>query len=174
MTRAASGVALTLTLPVDVLIKSAPASIASIEALRISSGVLSRPVSRMTLKTTLRPRRSPTASIAFFITTISSLAPASSPARNLLSASTISISSAPFSTASSHSRTFTSRKLWAVGKQLETAVTWRASHGLFSRTTFARFGYTQTDAGSGYEGYSFVRTVTFSTRFFTDSGVSSV
>ena len=54
MTNAASGVAATSVLPVEVLTKSAPASIDSSDALRISSGDFNAPDSMMTLNTTSR------------------------------------------------------------------------------------------------------------------------
>ena len=52
---AATGVAFTSTLPVEVLMKSAPASIARKEACAIRSGVLRSPVSRITLRCTFLP-----------------------------------------------------------------------------------------------------------------------
>ena len=50
MTRATGGVAAGLTLPVEVLMKSAPASSASTDARRTLSSVTSSPVSRMTFR----------------------------------------------------------------------------------------------------------------------------
>ena len=63
----------------------------------------------------------------------------------------MSISSAPLSTAISHSRTFTSRKLWEAGKQPATAVTCTAGLARSPATVPAKLGNTQIDAGSGYE-----------------------
>ncbi|MNT36008.1 hypothetical protein D3C72_1720640 [compost metagenome] len=53
MMRALSGVALTGTLPVEVLMKSAPALIEISDALRISASSFSSPVSMITFSSTL-------------------------------------------------------------------------------------------------------------------------
>ncbi|MOA20463.1 hypothetical protein D3C78_1409090 [compost metagenome] len=52
MMSAASSVALTATLPVEVLMKSAPSAMASSEARRMRTLSFSSPVSRMTLRST--------------------------------------------------------------------------------------------------------------------------
>ena len=115
---------MTSTLPVEVLMKSAPASIARKEAAAILSEVTRRPVSRMTLRMTGRPRAAEVSSMHLRIWAISEEALSNSPARKLLSARTMSISSAPASMALFTSSIFTSVKLWEVGKQPATVVMW--------------------------------------------------
>ena len=115
MTTAASGVAATSILPVEVFTKSAPANIDSNDALRIRSGVFNAPDSMMTFST-----MSP--SISERITSTSFAASSYSPVSIRPTLSTMSISSAPFSTAIATSRAFTSRKVWAAGNPPPTLV----------------------------------------------------
>ena len=115
MTTAASGVAATSILPVEVLTKSAPASIERSAARRISSGVFRAPDSMMTFSTT--------SSAHSLRSTSTSLAASSySPASMRPTLSTMSISSAPFSTAMATSSAFTSRKVCEAGKPPATLV----------------------------------------------------
>ena len=102
MTTAASGVAATSILPVEVFTKSAPANMESSEARRISSGVFSAPDSMMTFSTT-------SSSSSERITSTSLAASSYSPVSIRPTLSTMSISSAPFSTAIATSSAFTSR-----------------------------------------------------------------
>ena len=97
MTTAASGVAATSILPVEVFTKSAPANIDNNDALRIRSGVFNAPDSMMTFST-----MSP--SISERITSTSFAASSYSPVSMRPTLSTMSISSAPFSTAIATSR----------------------------------------------------------------------
>ena len=115
ITTAASGVAATSILPVEVFTKSAPASIDSSEALRISSGVFSAPDSMITFSTT-------SSSISVRITSTSLAASSYSPVSMRPTFSTMSTSSAPFSTAIATSRAFTSRKVCAAGNPPPTLV----------------------------------------------------
>lgn len=60
------GVAFTATLPVDVLMKSAPPIMPSQEARRMLSYVESSPVSKMTLRRALSPHSAFTAAISSY------------------------------------------------------------------------------------------------------------
>ena len=93
--------------------KSAPASIASIDACRTWSYEPSSEVSRMTLRWA-SPQASRTR-------TISSITRVSSPDRKASREITMSISSAPVATASSASRSFTSREACPLGNAVVTA-----------------------------------------------------
>ena len=115
MTTAASGVAATSILPVEVFTKSAPASIESSEALRMSSGLFRAPDSMMTF-------RMMSESISARITSTSLAASSYSPVSIRPTLSTMSISSAPFSTAMATSRALTSRKVCDAGNPPATLV----------------------------------------------------
>ena len=112
ITSVTSGVAPEVDLPVEVLMKSAPASIASIDAWRTWSSEPSSDVSRITLRCA-----SPQAS---FTRTISSCTRASSPDRNASREMTMSISSAPAATVSSVSAILTASDVCPDGNPVDT------------------------------------------------------
>ena len=108
-------VALTPILPVDVLMKSAPAAMASTDARRIASYEPSSPVSRITLRCA--------APAASFDATISSNACGYRPARKAERFSTMSISSAPAATTSRISASRASSGPEAAGNEPATLAT---------------------------------------------------
>ena len=127
MTSVTPGVAPLAALPVEVLMKSAPASMASIDACRTWSYEPSSAVSRMTFRCA-----SPQASLT---RTISSITRVSSPARKASREITMSISSAPAATASSVSRSLSSSEACPLGKAVATEAALTPVPASDSRTT---------------------------------------
>src|SRR5215217_6530676 len=144
MTSCTGSVAAPGSFPVDVLMKSPPAAIASSDARRTLSYVPSSATSRITFRCA-RPHASLTR-------TISSKTCAYRPERNAPRSITMSISSAPSATASSTSRSLTSSGAWPDGKYVATAATLTPEAPSRSFATATRFGYTQTAATDGTFG----------------------
>jgi hypothetical protein len=115
MTRATGGVEAGVTLPVEVLMKSAPAIIASQDARATLSSVASSPVSRITLRCA-SPHASRTAAISAYTWPYP-------PARNAPRSITMSISSAPALTASRTSASLTASDARPDGNAVATAAT---------------------------------------------------
>src|ERR1017187_10458902 len=159
ITSATGGVAAGDTFPVDVLMKSAPDSMASHEARATLSKVTSSPVSRITLRCAA-PHASRTARI-------SSLTCLYRPARNAPRSMTMYTSSAPAATASATSASLTASEARPDGNAVATEATrtWRPASSPWSkapwskapwskalRATGTRSGYTQTAATGGTAG----------------------
>src|SRR5215831_1210396 len=146
MTSATGGVAAGCTFPVEVLMKSAPASITSQEARDTLSSVTSSPVSSITLRCAL-PQASRTART-------SSYTWAYRPARNAPRSMTMSTSSAPASTASATSASFTASEARPDGKAVATEATATSLPASSARARATRSGYTHTAATGGTDGSS--------------------
>src|SRR5215475_4003261 len=144
ITSATGGVAAGVTLPVEVLMKSAPASIASQAARRVLSRVASSPVSRITLRC-VGPHASRTART-------SSYTCAYRPARNAPRSMTMSTSSAPAFTASATSASFTASEARPDGNAVATEATATPLPASSLRASPTRSGYTHTAATGGTEG----------------------
>src|ERR1035438_8726029 len=154
ITSATWGVAAGDTLPVEVLMKSAPDSMASHDARATLSSVDSSPVSRITLRWA-GPDASRTARI-------SSHTCPYRPERNAPRSMTMSTSSAPAATASATSASLTASEARPDGNAVATEATrtWRPASSPWSkapwskalRATGTRSGYTQTAATGGTAG----------------------
>src|SRR5215475_9226398 len=144
ITSATGGAAAGVTLPVEVLMKSAPASIASQAARRVLSRVASSPVSRITLRC-VGPHASRTART-------SSYTCAYRPARNAPRSMTMSTSSAPAFTASATSASFTASEARPDGNAVATEATATPLPASSLRASPTRSGYTHTAATGGTEG----------------------
>ena len=132
------------TLPVEVLIKSAPAYMAISLAFLTLSKVISSPVSNMTFNLA-----APQASL---IVAISSKTKLYSPSRNLPLEITISISSAPWSTANLVSLIFTSKVDCPLGNAVATEATFTPDPSTAFFAVFTIEGYTHTAATVGKPG----------------------
>src|SRR3954449_9292156 len=165
MTSTTPGVAPLAALPVDVLTKSAPASIEITDAWRTWSYEPSSAVSMITFRWA-----SPQAS---FTRTISSMTRWSSPERKASREMTMSISSAPAATASSVSRSLTSSEPWPEGKAVATDAVLTPVPARASRVTDTSDGYTQTAAHDGTSGSSGAGQTALAQRWRTLPGVSA-
>src|SRR5215475_15005895 len=141
MTRVTGSVAAGATLPVEVLMKSAPASIASQEARRTLSSVPSSPVSRITFRCA-SPQAPRTAAI-------SSNTSWYRPDRKAPLSMTMSTSSAPAATADFTSASFTSSAARPDGNAVATLATWIGVPATPATATGTRSGYTHTAATGG-------------------------
>src|SRR5499427_1867055 len=144
ITSAPGGVAAGVTLPVEVLMKSAPASMASQAARAVLSRVASSPVSRITLRCAV-PHASRTART-------SSYTCAYRPARNAPRSMTMSTSSAPAFTASATSASLTASEARPDGNAVATEATATPLPASSARARATRSGYTQTAATGGTAG----------------------
>src|SRR5215475_6208807 len=141
ITSATGGAAAGVTLPVEVLMKSAPASIASQAARRVLSRVASSPVSRITLRCVgLHASRT---------ARTSSYTCAYRPARNAPRSMTMSTSSAPAFTASATSASFTASEARPDGNAVATEATATPLPASSPRASPTRSGYTHTAATGG-------------------------
>src|SRR5215468_542944 len=141
MTKVTGSVAAGATLPVEVLMKSAPASIASQDARRTLSSVPSSPVSRITFRCA-SPQALRTAAI-------SSNTSWYRPDRKAPLSMTMSTSSAPAATADFTSASFTSSAARSDGNAVATLATWIPVPATPATATGTRSGYTHTAATGG-------------------------
>ena len=164
ITNATGPVAAGLILPVEVLMKSPPASRASQLARRTLSNVTNSPVSRMTFRCAV-PH-------ACFTATISSNTSPRWPDRKAPRSITMSISSAPAATASATSISLVRNAARPDGNAVATLATATALPRTACTAVATRSGYTQTAATAGVDGSPGSGRIAFAHRDRTVSGVS--